>query len=318
MKRAPCVAHCLNLVVKALLTKSGAELEETLKAARAIVGHFRHSASAQRQLEAIQLRHGLPVHKLLQDVPTKWNSTFYMVERLTEQRRAVSEFFEDSTKHYLAPRQWALLKAMATVLKPFEEATRLLCIDTSTLGQVLPLLTFIERTVTHTMTGAELDTPAFCLASCLLNELSLKESVRFLHRLCSITYVFSPDLRALGPPPVFADSMASLDHPKAPVNVPPPEDMDLQATGTSAGQSGSLSLTGNTAAAPATAVAAPPTIIIRPHTNPFAPLMDLERAKKASYLTLPRTCELFRPRSMGRNEPVERYHLFPRLHLLIT
>ncbi|KAM7287902.1 zinc finger BED domain-containing protein 4-like [Ixodes scapularis] len=173
MKRAPCMAHCLNLVVKASLTKSGAELEETLKAARAIVGHFRHSASAQRQLEAIQLRHGLPVHKLLQDVPTRWNSTFYMVERLSEQRRAVSEFFEDSTKHYLAPRQWALLKDMATVLKPLEEATRLLCMDTSTLGQVLPLLTFIERTVTHTMTGAELDTPAFCLASCLLNELSL-------------------------------------------------------------------------------------------------------------------------------------------------
>ncbi|KAG0425674.1 hypothetical protein HPB47_027188 [Ixodes persulcatus] len=152
MKRAPCMAHCLNLVVKASLTKSGAELEETLKAARAIVGHFRHSASAQRQLEAIQLRHGLPVHKLLQDVLTRWNSTFYMAERLSEQRRAVSEFFEDSTKHYLAPRQWALLKAMATVLKPFEEATRLLCMDTSTLGQVLPLLTFIERTVTHTMT----------------------------------------------------------------------------------------------------------------------------------------------------------------------
>ncbi|XP_029849151.2 zinc finger BED domain-containing protein 4-like [Ixodes scapularis] len=91
----------------------------------------------------------------------------------SEQRRAVSEFFEDSTKHYLAPRQWALLKTMATVLKPFEEAARLFCMDTSTLGQVLPLLTFIERTVSHTTTGAELDTPASCLASCLLNELSL-------------------------------------------------------------------------------------------------------------------------------------------------
>ncbi|KAM7284372.1 hypothetical protein ISCGN_001466 [Ixodes scapularis] len=92
-----------------------------------------------------------------------------MVERLSEQRRAVSEFFEDSTKHYLVPQQWSLLKAMATVSKPFEEATRLLRTDTSTLGQVLPLLTFIERTVTHTMAGAELDTPAFYLASCLLN-----------------------------------------------------------------------------------------------------------------------------------------------------
>ncbi|KAG0439250.1 hypothetical protein HPB47_016706 [Ixodes persulcatus] len=81
------------------------------------------------------------------------------------------------------------------------------------------------------------------------------------------------------PTPVFADSMASLDHPEAPVNVPQPEDVDLQATETSAGQPGSLSLTGNTAAAPAAAVAAPPSIIIRPQTNPFAPLMDLEHAQ---------------------------------------
>ncbi|KAG0430751.1 hypothetical protein HPB47_022414 [Ixodes persulcatus] len=73
--------------------------------------------------------------------------------------------------------------------------------------------------------------------------------------------------------------MASLDHPEAPVNVPQPEDVDLQATETSPGQPGSLSLTGNTAAAPAAAVAAPPSIIIRPQTNPFAPLMDLEHAQ---------------------------------------
>ncbi|KAG0423837.1 hypothetical protein HPB47_000399 [Ixodes persulcatus] len=94
-------------------------------------------------------------------------------------------------------------------------------------------------------------------------------STTFFHR------IYGPS----APPPVFANSMASLDHPEAPANVPPPEDMDLQATETSAGQPGSLSLTGNTAAAPAAAVAAPPSIIIRPHTNPFAPLMDLEHAQ---------------------------------------
>ncbi|KAG0422981.1 hypothetical protein HPB47_001267 [Ixodes persulcatus] len=99
-----------------------------------------------------------------------------------------------------------------------------------------------------------------------------------VHTLSTITFfhrIYGPS----APPPVFADSVASLDHPEAPVNVTPLEDMDLQATETSAGQPGSLSLTGNTAAAPAAAVAAPPSIIIRPHTNPFAPLMDLEHAQ---------------------------------------
>ncbi|KAG0433880.1 hypothetical protein HPB47_019514 [Ixodes persulcatus] len=106
-----------------------------------------------------------------------------------------------------------------------------------------------------------------------------EEGLRFLHRLCSALRFFHRIYGPSAPPPVFANSMASLDHPEAPANVPPPEDMDLQATETSAGQPGSLSLTRNTAAAPAAAVACPPSIIIRPHTNPFAPLMDLEHAQ---------------------------------------
>ncbi|KAG0428528.1 hypothetical protein HPB47_024508 [Ixodes persulcatus] len=50
--------------------------------------------------------------------------------------------------------------------------------------------------------------------------------------------------------------------------------MDLQATETSAGQPDSLSLTRNTAAAPAAAVACPPSIIIRPHPTQ-GKLLDL-------------------------------------------
>lgn len=109
-----------------------------------------------------------------------------MVERLSEQRQAVTEFFEDSTRHYLTQCQRALLKAMITVLKIFEEVTHLLCMDNAMLGQALPFLTFIERTVKSTMEAAEQDTPAFDLASGLLSELncsqhfiSVKEDVMF-------------------------------------------------------------------------------------------------------------------------------------------
>ncbi|KAG0430263.1 hypothetical protein HPB47_022845 [Ixodes persulcatus] len=62
-------------------------------------------------------------------------------------RHAVTEFFEDSSKHHLTPEQWTLLKTLITVLRPFEKATRLVCINHATLGQVLPLLKFIEMSL---------------------------------------------------------------------------------------------------------------------------------------------------------------------------
>lgn len=71
-------------------------------------------------------------------------------------------------------------------LEDIEEVTHLLCMDNAMLGQALPFLTFIERTVKSTMEAAEQDTPAFDLASGLLSELncsqhfiSVKEDVMF-------------------------------------------------------------------------------------------------------------------------------------------
>ena len=45
-----------------------------------IVGHFSHSPLAYNKLEQLQKRHDLPQHKLVQDVPTRWNSTYFMLE----------------------------------------------------------------------------------------------------------------------------------------------------------------------------------------------------------------------------------------------
>ncbi|KAL3873461.1 hypothetical protein ACJMK2_036574 [Sinanodonta woodiana] len=57
--------------------------------ARKIVTHFKHGEQACRHLVEHQQMVKSPEHSLLQDVDTRWNSRYLMMERLIEQRKAI-------------------------------------------------------------------------------------------------------------------------------------------------------------------------------------------------------------------------------------
>ena len=60
-------------------------LNQLLSLARKLVGHFKHSALATAALRQKQEQMNVPKHHLIQDVVTRWNSTFLMFQRLVEQ-----------------------------------------------------------------------------------------------------------------------------------------------------------------------------------------------------------------------------------------
>ena len=110
-----CSAHCLQLCLKAGFSINA--IDRLVGAARKLVGHFNHSVVASEQLKRRQAQMGNREKKLVQECATRWNSTFYMLERLLEMRWPVSAVLSDEqiTKRsdrslHLRTEQWTLLK----------------------------------------------------------------------------------------------------------------------------------------------------------------------------------------------------------------
>nr|KAI8768910.1 zinc finger BED domain-containing protein 4-like [Biomphalaria glabrata] len=119
-------------------------------AARKIVCHFKHSSSASDRLHNLQSELDLPQHQLIQDVTTRWNSTFLMLKRLLEQRRAITLYCAENEKlSNLSPSQWSVGEKVSVLLKPFEEVTREVSAAAASISIVIPLVhvlkTFLQR-----------------------------------------------------------------------------------------------------------------------------------------------------------------------------
>ena len=123
-RHIPCFAHTLNLVVQEAI-KADSALVMVKKKCKDIVAYFHHSAKAMDKLREIQKQVGAPENKLIQEVDTTWNSTFYMFERMLQQHQAVTTTLclMDKNTMCFTVQEMDILKSAVTILRPFEAAT---------------------------------------------------------------------------------------------------------------------------------------------------------------------------------------------------
>ena len=94
------------------------------------MSHFHHSVAATTALKEKQKQLCPAEHHLIQDVSTRWRSTFFMFEHLLEQHWAIYVVLHDesitSSDHRvldLKSEQWELIQQLTVVLKPLQVAT---------------------------------------------------------------------------------------------------------------------------------------------------------------------------------------------------
>ena len=143
----PCLAHTLQLVVKDGCLAQPAVVELTAKA-RKLVGHYKHSNVALQSLLRMQEQLGLSPKRLIQDEATRWNTTFYMLERLIELKVAITATgVELEVPIELSSSHWALAEKTVKILQVYEEATREASGNYATAGVIIPVVNSIMRSL---------------------------------------------------------------------------------------------------------------------------------------------------------------------------
>ena len=149
-----CVAHTLQLCFD-FQHLQFSSISRLVGAARKLVGHFKHSVLATEELKKREAQMNMTEMKLLQDCPTRWNSTFYMLERLVQLRWPVIAVFSDDSVSKRSDRyldlnndQWVLAEELIKILAPLEVATTFLSYEeNSSISTVLPVLCGIVNTL---------------------------------------------------------------------------------------------------------------------------------------------------------------------------
>ena len=79
--------------------------------------------------------------KLVADCPTRWSSTFLMIERMLQVRTSLIQVLKEQEWDALAHSEWKSLESVHDLLKPFAQYTALLGGEEySTISSVIPVL----------------------------------------------------------------------------------------------------------------------------------------------------------------------------------
>lgn len=141
-----CFLHTLQLCINAAI-KTCPDLIEIIRKGKKIAAFFHRSPKASKTLNNAQVSLKLPLHKLIQECPTRWNSSFDMMERLVEQKEPITLVLLSITQvENLTTVEWQKAATFVETMKPFKEVTVMMSADRyPTISMIIPILNVLKR-----------------------------------------------------------------------------------------------------------------------------------------------------------------------------
>nr|XP_055059808.1 E3 SUMO-protein ligase ZBED1-like [Misgurnus anguillicaudatus] len=145
-----CMAHTLNLVVRHSL--EGPDIQAIIQKVKNITEYMRKSTVAAAKLREIQKQMGQDELRPKQDVATRWNSTFYMLQRMLQIKEPLVSTLAivNPTMPTLTLQEWENVKEACDVLQPFEEITTEMSSESFVTGSKAILIARgLQRFISH-------------------------------------------------------------------------------------------------------------------------------------------------------------------------
>ncbi|XP_060931918.1 zinc finger BED domain-containing protein 4-like [Limanda limanda] len=189
LKGIRCMAHTLQIAVhEGVLSQRS--IADIIATGRKIVGHFKHSPLAYSRLQSVQEQFEMPPKRFQQDVSTRWNSTYYMLESLFSQKRVLAAYVADyDLPSTFTSYQWLLIENTLSLLAPFEQITKKISSSDASAADVIPLLAALKRLLSK---EAETDYGVKTTKSALLEAVNKRFSQADSEPLFCIATVLDP------------------------------------------------------------------------------------------------------------------------------
>ena len=146
-KHIPCFAHTLNLIVQAALSADPV-MADLKKKMQEHCNFFHQSTKASDKLKGVQNQIGNSEVKLVQEVETRWNSSFYMFKRVLEQKEPITTTLclRGKNEMCLSAAELKQLSMAVTILQPFETATTELSAETYvSVSKIIPIAWSLQQ-----------------------------------------------------------------------------------------------------------------------------------------------------------------------------
>ena len=197
-RHRPCFAHTINLVASNTLDFQDAQT--VIIKIKNIVKFFKQSNLASDALRKVS------VLKLIQSVETRWNSTYYMLERFTLLADEVATIllkFPNSPP-MLSAEELQLAKEILEVLRPIEVLTKELCGERYvTSSKLIPMVNCLKKKVESLRIKVKTAT-AKSLLSRLVSEISKRFGQIESSHVNAISTILDPRFKRIH----FNDRMA--------------------------------------------------------------------------------------------------------------
>uniref|UniRef100_A0A4Y0BIY4 BED-type domain-containing protein n=1 Tax=Anopheles funestus TaxID=62324 RepID=A0A4Y0BIY4_ANOFN len=170
VQHLPCFAHTLNSLVQNAIQQS---IKATVDEVKTIVTFFKNNSNASQKLLEAQNKHNLSSFKLKQDVGTRWNSTFDMIERFHKNKIPILLCLDAlKVNNNVSDNDWTIMEQSIEVLLNFDHATKVLSAEKSVPLSQIGLLSNILLTKTQAALNDGMDDTVKKLTSSLIQGLS--------------------------------------------------------------------------------------------------------------------------------------------------